>query len=295
MEKKECKIVQDLLMGYVEKSLTPESEKLVEDHIKSCPECQKKLAEIQDEMKGEKKQIDYLKKIRRKSRIKGILIAAGILLLLLLGIYLYRFCILNSIFSKIGKAQQTENYYAQVVDTSNSNQASITKRWYKDGKYKEEFGVYNDQGYLPYMTTYGEVGSDKRTRIYEQNKTVSYQQDNYVTTKDSIVTFGIFTGVDKIGMKLILPFVFQSVKIDTYHVGRPYYVLKLGRTEYWMSQETGFPIREITYSGNTEYYANSNIIKAIHDRQTDYYYELGKVTDQDVTIPDVSQYQVIEE
>ena len=47
MEKrKECEIVQDLLLGYVDNILNKESKKLVEEHLKSCEECQRQLKEI---------------------------------------------------------------------------------------------------------------------------------------------------------------------------------------------------------------------------------------------------------
>ena len=40
MEKKtECKIVQDLLFGYVDDTLNIESKKIVEEHLINCNKC----------------------------------------------------------------------------------------------------------------------------------------------------------------------------------------------------------------------------------------------------------------
>ena len=65
--KKECEIVQDLLVSYADGILNPESKKLVEEHIKDCENCQLELKHVQDdsEAKENKEQIelDYLKKI----------------------------------------------------------------------------------------------------------------------------------------------------------------------------------------------------------------------------------------
>ena len=63
--KKECEIVQDLLMNYADGVLNPESKKLVENHLKECEECQLELKHIQDDMKEkenrEQIELNYLK------------------------------------------------------------------------------------------------------------------------------------------------------------------------------------------------------------------------------------------
>ena len=90
----ECKVVEDLLFGYVDKTLNNESKKIVENHLKDCKECKEKLNEILEENKQNEKiqqrEIDYLKKIKTKSRIKSILIAIGIIILILLLLYLIK-------------------------------------------------------------------------------------------------------------------------------------------------------------------------------------------------------------
>ena len=84
----ECKIVEDLLFGYVDKTLNDESKKLVENHLKECIDCKEKLNEILEDNKlnekMQQKEIDYLRKIRTKSRIKSILIAIGLIILILM-------------------------------------------------------------------------------------------------------------------------------------------------------------------------------------------------------------------
>ena len=60
--------------------------------------CQKKLKEIKNDIKEnedkQKKQVDYLKKVRRKNKIKSILIAAGIILIIIFIKYLYNFALI---------------------------------------------------------------------------------------------------------------------------------------------------------------------------------------------------------
>ena len=71
----ECKVVEDLLFGYVDKTLNNESKKLVENHLKDCKDCKEKLNEILKENKQNEKiqqrEIDYLKKIKNKSPLRA--------------------------------------------------------------------------------------------------------------------------------------------------------------------------------------------------------------------------------
>ena len=48
--KKECEIVQDLLVNYVDDVLNPESKKLVEEHLIECNECERKLKQIKEDV-----------------------------------------------------------------------------------------------------------------------------------------------------------------------------------------------------------------------------------------------------
>ena len=116
MEKKvECKIVQDLLLGYVDNVLNEESKNLVEKHLAECSICRNKLEEIKSDIKEndntQKKEIDYLKKIRRNSIIKSIIIAISIIIATFFIIILSKFIIINNIFVKGEKTLQTENFY----------------------------------------------------------------------------------------------------------------------------------------------------------------------------------------
>ena len=91
----ECKVVEDLLFGYVDKTLNDESKKLVEKHLKECKDCKEKLNEILEDSKlnekTQQKEIDYLRKVRTKSRVKSILIAIGLIVIILILAYLIKF------------------------------------------------------------------------------------------------------------------------------------------------------------------------------------------------------------
>ena len=149
MEKKtECEIVQDLMIGYVDEILNEESKKLVEKHLLECEFCQKKLeelkADITENEENQKKEIDYLKKIRRKSKIKAILMAIGILILIFVVWYLRQYIIVERIASKAKKSMQSNNFYKETRQILSDNEVSVEKIYYKDGKSKEVWEIYSD-------------------------------------------------------------------------------------------------------------------------------------------------------
>ena len=42
-----CAVVRDLLPLYAEKMTEPETQKLMEEHLESCPDCREELSQIE--------------------------------------------------------------------------------------------------------------------------------------------------------------------------------------------------------------------------------------------------------
>lgn len=130
-KKTECEIVQDLLLGYVDDVLNTESKKIVEKHLSECKVCQEKLKDIQQDIKtnenSQKKQIDYLKKIRRRNIIKSIMIAIGIILFICLVIFLRKFIIVNEFMNKAKQSMESNNIYRETSQVVTEDSVAITK------------------------------------------------------------------------------------------------------------------------------------------------------------------------
>lgn len=69
----DCKLVQDLLPSYIDKITSQETNEFIEKHLSECEKCNKILKDMGEEVVvekiDEKKQINYLKKIKRRHRI----------------------------------------------------------------------------------------------------------------------------------------------------------------------------------------------------------------------------------
>ncbi len=298
--KKECEIVQDLLMNYVDGVLNPESKKLVENHLKECEECQLELKHIQDDMKQkdnrEQIELNYLKKIRIKTRVKSVLLAIGIIVLIAFVIFLNNFIKINSIMNRAEKSLQSNNFYKETSQMLGNNETSITKEYYKDGKYKSIWMIYSDNGVETKSIEYANSNSDERTYINETDKKAVIEKGDVPEMKNkNIKNVPFVTGRNSLFAKIGTTFVY-SINTDTYDYGKEYYILKNrsenNRWEIWIDKETGLPIREINRGGAKSFFMGTNVVKEIRDTIQSYKYEFDIVTDEDVEVPDLSNYTI---
>ena len=306
MEKKtECEIVQDLLFGYVDNTLNEESKKLVEKHLSECEACRERLKEIRNDIKEnevtQQKEIDYLKKIRRKSKIKSIFIAIGIILIIVLAIYINKFIKINIIMKNANKTLKAQNYYSERCEfLSNGEISVVTKLYYKDGKYKRVSETYSEDGKQVNYTIYGEAGTDERITLYENTKkaVVSKGDISKIANKEENIKWHRFSEIERNSLFLNLGKAFiMSINTDTYNYGKEYYVLRNQfeqnqRWEIWVDKQTGLVIREVNREGSKTFFEGTDVVKNINDNIQQYKYDFNIVTDEDVKIPDYSSYSI---
>lgn len=307
--KTECEIVQDLLLGYVDDVLNTESKKLVEKHLLKCDNCQTKhkeiKADIEENENNQTKEIDYLKKIRRKSRIKSVILAIVIILILCFITYLYKFIIINNIMNKAEKSLQSNNLYIETRTETRDNHVIICKRYYKDSKYKEITEEYSDDGVELMGISYSTINSDERLEINDRAKIAMIEKGDLIkdyNNTESMLKFVPFIDKPKnnfVSLYLNLGKTFL-MSIDTYKYsnGKECYVLKYKyekpqNYEIWIDKDTGLPIKEIRREAEKSFFAGTDIVKQIRDMVEEYTYEFGIVTDEDVAVPDLSEYEII--
>lgn len=118
-----CEVVQDLLPSYVDGLTSDVSNQAVEQHLKTCESCRNLFSEMREPMNGEdvseindgqkadsKKlsEIDYLKKIRSKNRMR--ILAAVLIVVIAVGVGLW-----SKIYIIGQKVEQAEFVQAGVI------------------------------------------------------------------------------------------------------------------------------------------------------------------------------------
>lgn len=301
--KKECEIIQDLLLNYADGVLNPESKKLVQEHLNKCEYCQTELnnikKDIDDTSNKEKIELDYLKKVRIRTKIKSILIAIVIILVIAIIIFLNNFLKINSIMSRAEKSLQSNNFYKETSQILSDNHTSITKEYYKDGKYKISWEVYSDNGIETSIIEYANVDSDERIYIYEKEKKAIIEKGDIpkmLNSANNIKNVPFITNRKDLLNKIGTTFVY-SINTDTYDYGKEYYVLnnrseRNNAWEIWIDKETGLPIKQFNRGGEKSFFPGTNVVREIRDNIQEYKYDFDKVTNEDVKVPDLSNYTV---
>ena len=96
-----CELIQDLFPSYIDGLTSDVTNELLEEHIKECPICCEILGQMQETTAEsvkfeEKKEIDFLKKTKKRTRkiIVGSVIGIVIIALIVIFMRFYKDCLL---------------------------------------------------------------------------------------------------------------------------------------------------------------------------------------------------------
>ena len=322
----ECEIVEDLFSGYVDGTLNVNTKGLVEKHLLECNDCKNKLDEYKTSINEckDKKFIDFLKKARKKERIKTMKIIVIVILLIAIIFYLHNFIILNKIFYKSNKALQSENMYIQEMQYGLGNNLIVNKKYFKGEKYKIINESYSDNGTIVNSIMYGNIETNEITIIDEVNKKITIKKGEGTESFNSI-KYIPFINDDRFVNRAVFP-IFSSIRTETFEIGsfsnqgRKCYVLNYNfetdkTWEIWIDRETGLPLKEININASKSYYSSetynvtsdvtneemkekfdeileqqNDILKDVGDSIYEYKYEFNIVKDEDVNMPDITNY-----
>ncbi|MBP3597445.1 MAG: zf-HC2 domain-containing protein [Clostridia bacterium] len=305
MDKKtECEIVQDLLLGYVDKVLNNESKKLVDKHLIECEICKAKLddinQDISQDINNQKKQIDYLKKVRRKNNIKIVISVFGIIFLIFSIIFLRKFLILNDLSNKEKIYKSSENMYIEEISKTGSDFAAVRKIYYKDGKYKEIRERYDNGEIIKENAAgYGSINSDEKIEINHDTKKAYIEKGGMTKVLNEMENVKHTKFYLDIPLRLLLGRAFNySIHTSTRTLGREYYVLKdaFNRDEdyeVWIDKENGLALKVIDGTTVRTFYDGTDIEKEENKVVYEYRYKFDIVKDEDVNIPDYTGYEII--
>lgn len=281
MENKECKVVQDLLPNYIEKLTSEETNKFIEEHLKTCPECQAMLesmkAEIKiDTVKQDDREVEYIKKFNvkfKKVEYKLFVLIYTILAILIVGTVGFfgrKYIIFQDLAKKAEEIQKISNYHVKSSKFYGLNLDHIDRyvekreEWFKDN--------------VCYITY---IDENEFTTILKDNMFYQYM-NNELTYLDSMDDYviGLHNGLlfDEIELLKSKTSIFTHYLSDAIINGKECYQIRendLAGSILYIEKETGLVIRSEHRSGfstNDEYQSTV----------TDYKYEFDCVTDEEL-------------
>ena len=322
-----CKFIEDLLLGYIEGTLNEETKKIVEKHLLECENCKNSLKDfkssISESKNDDKKCIDYLKKAKFKEKMKVIRFIAMLVLLLLFIIYFYKLILFNTTLNTANENLKSNNIYIQKMEYLLNNEVSVIKRYYKDGKYKETQEMYTNNGNTLIYTKYVTVNSNESIYVDEVNKKVKIQkgENTKIQNSETNLKFVPFVNDNRFIFRVSCP-AFMTINSKKFNLGsfsnenKECYVLNYAfgenkEWEIWLDKETGLPLKEINIDGLKSYYTDTffneeitqenvynileqqnDILKDSGDSITEYKYTFNIVKDEDIIIPNFSDYEL---
>lgn len=186
----DCRIIQDLLPLYVDGLTSNYSNQIVEAHLKECPDCAQMLKYMQepdDIVEPQKKEVDFMRKIRsRLFRWKALasIILIFLLLFAILGYILYG-RMTPKIFSEIFGVNSRDIYSCQIMDwTTESAGKKLTVEAYDLMSMMKVADYYYEGVKDKYM-----YGNLYEIRIYDKEGMPRahfwISDENYVYTENS--------------------------------------------------------------------------------------------------------------
>lgn len=275
-ERKECKIIQDLLPNYIEKLTSGETNQYIEEHLNECKECKNVLKNMQKELKfnnlkRDGREVKYIKKFNKKFKLlRNILLIIVTLFIIVVG---RKTIILNNLNKKAETQKNSNNYHLKTESYSNGYMTII------DEYYKDEKRIINSTRYTKpnqheedkIELIFFEEGNEKIMLVNSgENKSmieveevtpieqISFTSDNFFTNLYTAIT----TNIDKIKLN-----------------GQECYIIREGNMEKFIDVNSGLAIKMIDNENNIT---------------VDYHYEYGVVKDTDIVKPDTTGYTINE-
>ena len=199
----ECDIVKDLAIPYTENLINSKSKKFVEEHLKTCKECEKYYSDINSNILSETKnakieekhELDFLKKVRKNMNILKIILICIIIIIgaIIMGVFIkYQIVtkVINNSYDKIEYLKTLDNYKITTKTVSinyakNDTYEIVSNYYYKNGKYKYNYDVLGNITHIYHNGTleneyfYDEYNQLIKEHNYILNNTIRYKYDNY--------------------------------------------------------------------------------------------------------------------
>lgn len=163
-------VFKDLVPSYIENLTSEETNRLMEKHMEKCEECREYFKEMQEEVliertheqKDEKRNVDYLKKIRSKNRKKIFTITGSLLALFLILSIGYYFLFVHMWIADENNVQTSIEQQANTV--------TLTFQSKKDNRYLLAVEQQGSKGYTNLITIYENwnILADKKWNIHSE-------------------------------------------------------------------------------------------------------------------------------
>lgn len=282
-----CKVVVDLLPTYIEKLTSDETNKFIEEHLKSCKDCKKIYSDMASELEKENiENTEIIKKIKSYKR-KTLTIKLAILIVMIVILFpvvktiCFKYYVVRNVLKKNIDYDLGDNYTIEEYDDSIERYENHISTYYLEGKMKK---VYGDK-VLEYY--------DGKDHYYFDNDAKTYYVEKDVELNDNLnINIKIFKNKNFNNNPIeILKFIMSkdiTIKKQGFRDEEFYYIYEKGGGQIYFDKDTFIAERIVNdkKDSNNKKYTEINR-KEYRITQSDVNYRL-------VTAPNFSLYTLIE-
>lgn len=302
-DRRECKIIQDLLPNYIENLTTKETKAYIEEHLEKCQSCKQVLERMKQEFnlnitKKDNREVKYIKKFNKKINILKLIIS--LILVVFIILTARKVIIISSLSKNAENTINTSNYhtvtysyyledYSKTEIFSLGDKKKIITTQRKDNGInkitifarKNESSSENDKKYI--ANIYREVKDEKDGKI---EKVVNLNQEIEIFVNPQNVT------KTENYLQLFVYSILSSVKDTTFNGEECYYISNFKSVNnnleegMYVNKSTGLPISSIAYE-----YKNPDGTRG-RVPTSDYIYEFNEVKEEEFVEPNIDEYKV---
>lgn len=302
-DRRECKIIQDLLPNYIENLTTKETKAYIEEHLEKCQSCKQVLERMKQEFnlnitKKDNREVKYIKKFNKKINILKLIIS--LILVVFIILTARKVIIISSLSKNAENTINTSNYHTvtysyyledysktEVFSLGDKKKIITTQR--KDNGInkitifarKNESSSENDKKYI--ANIYREVKDEKDGKI---EKVVNLNQEIEIFVNPQNVT------KTENYLQLFVYSILSSVKDTTFNGEECYYISNFKSVNnnleegMYVNKSTGLPISSIAYE-----YKNPDGTRG-RVPTSDYIYEFNEAKEEEFVEPNIDEYKV---
>ena len=293
-EKKDCKIIQDLLPNYIEGLTNEETNKYIEEHLKGCTECKKMLENMQTDLESniadeDKKTVKYFKKYRNKLRFLWIILL--LILVIFVGDIARKMIILSNLSNRSKEYINSDNYHYLAYNYF-KDEIVISEIWNLGEKRKVLLTCITQEGTTKSLIYGNKTGIDEwGNEVYDVNTYKVNGNSKTAELNENRAIGGIpqslINALAEDFQNLFLVAIHSSVK-NTIYSGEECYYIQSSKylCNMYVSKNTGLTVNTLTQEAE-----NSNgLIEKMPLK--DAIYEFNTVTENDFIEPDISEYEI---
>lgn len=293
-EKRDCKIVQDLLPNYMEKLTDKETNQYIEEHLGGCQECKTVYISMNKELGTPKeeitqKKVDGFKKYKNKLNILKTIIICFLLLIVLILCFIVgrKMLIIRKMNTKVNNYTNSNNYYREITQYT-GNTICETNYWKKGNKYLSKKKMLSTQEDIVSQTIINYCnGENVNTYIESGNSKIAYLDSEGILNErfsDWNEWLGINNNWDLLKISLFSAISTEKCsQKDCYKLTTRYD--PNDSQVIYIEKETGLCLRAIVQNQTDD---------ILEDSIVQYKYIFDNVTDENLIEPDISEYKVQE-